>query len=475
MSTHEDLGVALRRHYRTTANAEPAMGQLDAVLVETATTPQRPSWMLRERWLPMSVVIGATTIVPRVPWRMIGVAALLVLALAVVLLVVGNQPRRLPPPFGPARNGLIAYEFARDIYVGDPVTGKTKAIVTGFEDDLSPVFSPDGTWIAFLRRQLADPSLDKRDIVVVRPDGTDLRVITREPLSSGSEDQRLYECCAWSPDSSAVIALVPRIRGEEPNLVLMAYPVIGAEAPDYFAPGVPSLSNGWGPHGLEGFGNVYAALRPPRGDRVLVVNDAASDSGQSLTVVDRDGSNTMTPLQLMFYSLSSPAWSPDGSRILFTASVDVPGPCGSCWAERHIYIVDADGSGLRRLTTDSAQAPPGTIAVETGATWSPDGKRIAMNRWVGPADMYQSPWDRGGLVVVDVETGIERAIDVELSYVNDSTWSWIWSPDGRSILLGRVYPPDSPDQMVLVDVESGEPAVLPWDHLSVPTWQRLAL
>jgi hypothetical protein len=28
--------------------------------------------------------------------------------------------------------------------------------------------------------------------------------------------------------------------------------------------------------------------------------------------------------------------------------------------------------------------------------------------------------------------------------------------------------------MVLVTVESGDTSVIPWDHLSAPTWQRLA-
>ena len=57
----------------------------------------------------------------------------------------GPQPVNLPPPSGPAGNGLVAYESEGDIYVGDPTTGETTAIVAGPNRDMRPVFSPDGT------------------------------------------------------------------------------------------------------------------------------------------------------------------------------------------------------------------------------------------------------------------------------------------------------------------------------------------
>lgn len=52
------------------------------------------------------------------------------------------------------------------------------------------------------------------------------------------------------------------------------------------------------------------------------------------------------------------AWSPDGSQIAFTGGRTRP----------QIYVVNADGSGLRRLTDKGWNYPP---------VWSPDGSRIA--------------------------------------------------------------------------------------------------
>jgi hypothetical protein len=63
-----------------------------------------------------------------------------------------------------------------------------------------------------------------------------------------------------------------------------------------------------------------------------------------------------------------PTWSPDGTRIVFARQTMSPEP-GSTWNAAAIYVVNADGTGFRRVT------PVGTYAV--GPQWSPDGTRIA--------------------------------------------------------------------------------------------------
>jgi Tol biopolymer transport system component len=55
------------------------------------------------------------------------------------------------------------------------------------------------------------------------------------------------------------------------------------------------------------------------------------------------------------------AWSPDAKRLAFTARY------GAADANQDIWIVRADGTGRRRLTTDGASFHP---------VWSPDGRRI---------------------------------------------------------------------------------------------------
>ena len=55
-----------------------------------------------------------------------------------------------------------------------------------------------------------------------------------------------------------------------------------------------------------------------------------------------------------------PAWSPDGSQLAFTSNRD---------GNPELYIADADGTNVRRLTTH-----PG---IDTTPTWSPQGHQIA--------------------------------------------------------------------------------------------------
>ena len=82
------------------------------VLAATSTMRQRPRWSFPTRWLPAAVVGPRLTLRP-IPWRTIAVLATAGLLLAAaVTLYVGSRPR-LPAPFGPAANGLVAYGRAR--------------------------------------------------------------------------------------------------------------------------------------------------------------------------------------------------------------------------------------------------------------------------------------------------------------------------------------------------------------------------
>src|SRR5882672_823214 len=63
-------------------------------------------------------------------------------------------------------------------------------------------------------------------------------------------------------------------------------------------------------------------------------------------------------------SISSfPDWSPDGKKIVFNGAMK-GSPDGA-----DIYVINADGTGLTRLTTDPAD--------DACPAWSPDGKKIA--------------------------------------------------------------------------------------------------
>ncbi|MEO6011191.1 MAG: hypothetical protein ABIU38_24315, partial [Vicinamibacteraceae bacterium] len=104
-----------------------------------------------------------------------------------------------------------------------------------------------------------------------------------------------------------------------------------------------------------------------------------------------------------------PAWSPDGTSIAFTTDRDTPGArerTGARFAplqRTQIYVMRADGSATRRVTTGTS--------VVGGASWSPGGRSIAIfeaspNHW----QVLSRTFPSGGvvesqIVQVDVATG----------------------------------------------------------------------
>jgi Tol biopolymer transport system component len=431
MNSTTDLEQVLRAHFDDHADPTVLDGQLDRIIDRVATVRQRPGWTIPERWLPMSAISTRLAAAPRMPLRVL-VVALLVVALAVsVILVAGALRRSVPPPFGPAVNGLIAYADARGtINVGDPISGVTKEIVSGTGNS-RPIFSPDGTRIAFLKVRTAGQS----DVVVVRPDGTGATTITTEPLGPVGH-------LGWSPDSASVV--IGNSSG-----VLDVYDSTRAAAPTRL--GTTDASDNF---------NAQAAdlYQPPDGRKVLVVRTQAARP--ALIVANRDGLGEKalvdaTRSDYAFIYLGSPQWSPDGSMIAFTgARRDV--------AEDYLaYVMNADGSGLRPLSTATRPIS------ESNPAWSPDGTRIAVQRWL--VDVSAGTQEARPVTVVDVNKGNEVEVGDPTPSTPEGFAGWGWSPDGESIIE---FAPNQ--QLLVVKAATGTRSTIPWGMSSAPTWQRTA-
>jgi len=430
-------------------------GALSEVLSRVPTTTQR-----RRRGWPASVVDGLGPISGATRYA---VAAVVVALFGGFLLVTqtfdrpavpvpgAETPARgLPPITGPAGNGLIAFARDGDIVVGDPATGESEVIVDG-EKGFRPLFSPDGTHIAFLRIRSFSPE-GPCDIVVIRADGSDERVIT--PTDDGVV---CIETFIWAPDNRGVVFEDYR---EHPVNTLLLLDASGVADPI-------SL-----PLSTE-FGTDATFLRPPDGDRLLVWGGAPT-----LGVMDLDGGDVvdlseLSGLEAMGYDgFADPGWSPDGSRIavLARAGDDV-----------HLYVMESDGSDLRRL---AAIAWDGNRTLNPSWSWSPDGSTIAVqHERLVEYSPEACPGETGGdpcadamwINLIDVESGEERVLDATYSpgMGDGAIWDWSWSPDGQSILLNRVFYPE-PSESELVDVETDATMELPWDLGGSASWQRIA-
>lgn len=408
----------------------------DQALAAVARTRQRPAWSFPQRWLPMTDIATRPATVPRFPLRTVVVLALLAaLAVAAIASIGSRQPRELPPPFGPARNGLVIFSRGGDVYTGDHASGQSRALLAGPEIDRAPLVSPDGTRILF-RRAPAGSDRDAHALAMVNVDGTGLRIIA----PSVSENDRFL----WSPDGSFLLVNID-MDGR-----LLRYDLAG---------GPPKVL---GPLG----GLQPEAFRPPAGDLVLI---EAASAGRVLQAMRPDGTGVTTIYEIPTAELrdgcdfGSIRWSPDGTRIaLLRAPLDGSEGC-------RVVVMDADGSNARQLTST-----PGNWT-ETDLQWSPDGTQIAFDRW---QQLGSGQWIVHPIGVVSANGGEVRPIGPTTA---PEGAAFTWSPDGTTIIslagaaLG-VGPVDleKPANPVLIDVATGAHREGSWEMSSWPAWQRLA-
>jgi Tol biopolymer transport system component/putative hemolysin len=133
----------------------------------------------------------------------------------------------------------------------------------------------------------------------------------------------------------------------------------------------------------------------PDGSQIVFQSDR--DGNWEIYAMAADGSNPRNLTNSESSYDASPAWSPDGGTIAFDSDRD---------GDREIYLMDADGSNVRRLT--DRQGMDGL------PTWSPDGSTIA----------FQS--DRGGesqeICVMEVKSGDVQCLTEHMAFMAD------WSP-----------------------------------------------
>jgi dipeptidyl aminopeptidase/acylaminoacyl peptidase len=240
---------------------------LEAAIEQASSRPQRPSWTFPGRWIPMEITTR-TAPVARMPWRQLGILAILGLLLAIAAVAyVGSQRTRPAPYFGLAANGAVAVERNGDIYAMNQAAGTESAISVGPDIDTAPVYTRDGTRIAFER---ADGS--QRLIMVANADGSGIEQVTPEALAGIAQ-------WTFSPDGSEV--LVATEGTGQVDLMALAADGSGELRPL----GTQLLA---GARAIDGVG-----YRPPDGQEILVGAILAGEQHRGIYVIDAQSGETL--------------------------------------------------------------------------------------------------------------------------------------------------------------------------------------
>jgi Tol biopolymer transport system component len=167
----------------------------------------------------------------------------------------------------------------------------------------------------------------------------------------------------------------------------------------------------------------------PDGSQVVfhrVYNDGRPDS---LIVARADGSapHDVTEPNCTGDCLSSeqPAWSPDGKKIAFSRAIGPP-PADGPPPVVGIFVMDADGSHVEQLT----QSVPSSGTEDHTPTWSPNGGQIAFMR----ANNTKKPENASSIYVMGADgSNVTRIRRMPTRWPGSGVPKW--SPDGQSILF----------------------------------------
>jgi Tol biopolymer transport system component len=256
-------------------------------------------------------------------------------------------------------------------------------------------WSRDGASLVVQRQ-----SVDRVDLFLVNIDGSPEVRLTNDQIPDG--------WAQFSPDGSKVAFA----RGNAPATGWAALEVVNADGSGErrlaaWSGSPTSLGYSWSPDGTR---IVFArGSSPERGDDDIYVANVDGTGITRLTTGDHAVCQGAPPQLVKCDRLEDPVWSPDGSRIGFVAVTMPRG--GRRVADFEIDVMKADGSGVRQLTGSSTPA--------TGCTfpaWSPDGSELVASC-------------KSGIFVVSAD-------GARIAQVAPPSWYGAsWSPDGKEIAV----------------------------------------
>ncbi|MCS6896757.1 MAG: hypothetical protein NZM29_02195 [Nitrospira sp.] len=268
----------------------------------------------------------------------------------------------------PAEAGLGCYQM----YVMDIETGRIQMVSTGKGATTCGYFYPDDRRVIYASTHGASPAcppkpkrdgtyrwaLDDYDLYAVDLDGKGLTRLTTTP---GYDAEATI-----SPDGKAIVWT--SVRDGDLDLYVM----------NLDGTGVRRLTDDVGYDGgaffsPDGTKIVYRASHPTGPEEVaryrsLLAQGLVEPNQLEIFVMNADGSGKRQVTSNKASNFA-PFFHPDGRRIIFSSNVETRNEGGR--PSFHLYLVNDDGTGLERVTTEGH--------FNSFPMFSPDGKRLV---WV---------------------------------------------------------------------------------------------
>ena len=249
-------------------------------------------------------------------------------------LVLADENSNLKFPSSSPDGKKIVYQSdlpdkSIELRVFDTESKQTRVLLKAEIADIMPVFSPDGSWIAFQNRVEGNT-----EVCLIKPDGSGLTNLTNNAARDGSP--------AFSPDGKQIVFASSR----DGNNALFQLYVMNAD--------------GGNPHQIyQSNGMSVSPVWSPDGGKIVFANDKEDGRTGNFEIFSIGLETNAAEQRLTFRRRADiePAVSTDGKLIVFVSDID---------GNAEIYLMNSDGTNLLRVTRNPA--------TDTTPQFTKDGK-----------------------------------------------------------------------------------------------------